>query len=240
MGLDSVELILRTEEEFSIVISDDEAAEVRTVGDFYKLVLSKLEVTPGCLSSKAFYQTRRALVECLGISRRSIRPATELSPLLPEETRLKQWQKIRQQLGLSIPGLRIPDWKKQSLYMRSLFLAAVFSLVLGGLALYRNWPAWLVAILATLLCIPLMMGICNVLIRFNPAFASELPADTAGELARVVLSLNYEHFTTAGSTLKTSDEDVWNKIVDIFCDQLQVRRDEVVPNARIVGDLGVG
>ncbi|MGD0631828.1 MAG: hypothetical protein ABR987_21055, partial [Terracidiphilus sp.] len=60
MGLDSVELVLRTEDEFSIILSDDEAASAITVGDLYNLVLSKLDVTPGCLTSKAFYATRRA------------------------------------------------------------------------------------------------------------------------------------------------------------------------------------
>lgn len=46
MGLDGVEIILRTEEFFAINIGDDEAASVRTVGDFYKLICSKLAVSP--------------------------------------------------------------------------------------------------------------------------------------------------------------------------------------------------
>ena len=40
---------------------------------------------PGCLTSKAFYMTRRALVDALGIPRRSIRRSTKLSPRLPDE-----------------------------------------------------------------------------------------------------------------------------------------------------------
>lgn len=44
MGLDAVEIVLRTEEFFGIVIEDEEAASVRTVGDLYRLVCSKLEV----------------------------------------------------------------------------------------------------------------------------------------------------------------------------------------------------
>jgi len=38
MGLDAVEIVLRTEELFVITIEDDEAAAVRTVGDFYNLI----------------------------------------------------------------------------------------------------------------------------------------------------------------------------------------------------------
>ena len=46
MGLDSVEILIRTEELFVIGINDDEAARVRTVGDLYKLICAKLDVPP--------------------------------------------------------------------------------------------------------------------------------------------------------------------------------------------------
>ena len=46
MGLDAVEIVLRTEEFFGVAITDEEAAAVRTVGDLYSLVCSKLELQP--------------------------------------------------------------------------------------------------------------------------------------------------------------------------------------------------
>ena len=46
MGLDAVEIVLRTEELFAITIKDDEVAAIRTVGHFYQLICSKLNVTP--------------------------------------------------------------------------------------------------------------------------------------------------------------------------------------------------
>jgi hypothetical protein len=46
MGLDAVEIILRVEELYVITIGDDEAATVRTVGDFYNLICSKLNIIP--------------------------------------------------------------------------------------------------------------------------------------------------------------------------------------------------
>lgn len=46
MGLDAVELLLRTEELFAIALSDKEAADIRTVGDLYILICTKLNVTP--------------------------------------------------------------------------------------------------------------------------------------------------------------------------------------------------
>jgi acyl carrier protein len=42
MGLDIVELIMRVEETFILDLPDDECEQVRTVGDLYRLVLTKL------------------------------------------------------------------------------------------------------------------------------------------------------------------------------------------------------
>lgn len=45
MGLDLVELVMRTEEVFAIDLPDEECERVRTVGDLYRLVLDKLDLT---------------------------------------------------------------------------------------------------------------------------------------------------------------------------------------------------
>ena len=42
MGLDTVELVMAVEEEFGITISDEEAQDIRTVGDMYQCVLRKV------------------------------------------------------------------------------------------------------------------------------------------------------------------------------------------------------
>ena len=46
MGLDAVEIILRAEELFAIEIKDEEAARVETVGQFYNVICSKLQIPP--------------------------------------------------------------------------------------------------------------------------------------------------------------------------------------------------
>jgi acyl carrier protein len=240
MGLDAVEIILRTEDEFSIAVGDDEAAVVRTVGDLYNLVLSKLDITPGCLTSKAFYITRRALVNCLQIPRRSIRPATPLGPLLPDETRRTQWQQICKQIGLATPPLRIPGAVKQHLYISTFFVSSAIAAALCIAGLWRGWWAASVIVLSVVLWVALSVASTSVAERMSsPRLATELPADTAGELARVVLSMNYEHFAPPEAPTKPTNEDVWRRLVDIICDQLQVDGAEVVPNARFVDDLGV-
>jgi acyl carrier protein len=240
MGLDSVELVMRTEDEFSITISDDEAAAAITVGDLYKAVLAKLDVTPGCLTSKAFYKTRRALVDTLEIPRRSIRPSTRLSPLLPQETRREKWELIRHSIGLSVPGLRIHGDLKQHIYKRTFFFGSLLAILVCIVCLSLGWRGWIAFPLACVLWIAL--GILSMPVverRSRAKLSTELPTDTAGELAQIVLSLNRDQFEPALTTGELTNEDVWRRLVDIICDQLQVARDEVVPNARFVDDLGV-
>lgn len=239
MGMDSVEIILRTEDEFVISIPDDEAETASTVGGLYNIVLSKLSVTPGCLTSKAFYVTRRALIEVLQVPRRSIRTATTLSPLLPDETRQQQWQRIRESIGLLAPPLRIPGAVKQDLYKRAFFFSSVIAVFVCFASLSLGWWSVPVFVMSVMLWIALTMTTIPLLQRLSPMLASELPADTAGELARIVLGMNYENFASASKGQKPTNEDIWRRLVDIICDQLQVDRDEVVPNARFVDDLGV-
>lgn len=46
MGLDTVELVVAVEEKFQITISDEEAQDMRTVGDMYQCVMGKLMIAP--------------------------------------------------------------------------------------------------------------------------------------------------------------------------------------------------
>ena len=45
MGMDTVEIVLRTEEIFNIDLPDRECERIVTVGDLYRLVLNKLELS---------------------------------------------------------------------------------------------------------------------------------------------------------------------------------------------------
>ena len=69
MGLDSVELICRFEQEFGISIPDEDAERVYRVGEVYELIVSILQpkiwknyITSGkCVSQNLFYQLRQSL-----------------------------------------------------------------------------------------------------------------------------------------------------------------------------------
>ena len=84
MGLDGVELVMEFEESFGIVLSSDEAAAIRTVGDAYRCILLKLDVrrSSHCETARRFYQIRRVLMDQLGVARRAVRPSTPIERAL--------------------------------------------------------------------------------------------------------------------------------------------------------------
>jgi acyl carrier protein len=243
MGLDSVEIVMRTEDEFSITLTDDEAGAVRTVDDLYRLVLSKLDLTPSCLSSKAFYRTRQALVASLQVPRRSIRPSSDLESLLPESTRKQRWQEIEERIDLAFPNLQYPARWRQRFFKLGAITAAILVLTCSTMV-FRLFPGMVSAlaiwVLAFVIWIILLSLINSTFQRYATSLKTELPTQTAGELSRLVLNANYEFFSPASTqNTATSKEYVWKKLVEIICDQLQVAPEEVVPRARFAEDLGV-
>ena len=107
MGLDTVELLLAVEETFQIHLEDAEAGRVATVDDLHRLVLSKLQGQSSgvCLTGVAFYRTRRALVDSLGVDRRQVRTWTPLELLLPRHGRREKWRSIQLLLKYKLPDL---------------------------------------------------------------------------------------------------------------------------------------
>jgi len=244
MGLDAVELVMRTEDEFGISLTDDEAAGATTVGDLYQLVLSKLDLTPSCPSSKAFYRTRQTLVACLDVPRRSIRPSSDLELLFPESTRKRMWHKAAESIELEFPELQYPSrWRERFWKLGagiSAFIVLTFSTIIqhrfeGVVSLFAIWipvfALWMI----------MFAAIHSALERHATPLKTELPCPTAGDLSRLVLTANYQYFPPAATQNSAITKDfVWKKLVDIICDQLQVRPEEVVPNASFVEDLGIG
>ena len=242
MGLDAVELVLRVEEEFNITVEDAEAEKVRTVGDFYQLILTKLDLTPDCQTSKAFFQTRRALVETLGLPRRSIRPATALEPMFPVKDRRRLWSAVASCIELDFPQLGHTRIWKSRFITASLIAASVIVLTCWILA-FRSWGVGggVISFFAAFIGWIVLFGVTDQLLtRWTPFLRDKIPVANAGELARVVMGMNPSFFTqTQENRTRFSKDFVWTKLVQIFCDQLQVDPDEVVPGASIVDDLGV-
>ena len=93
MGLDIVELVMRTEEVFSIDLPDEQCESVRTVGDLYRLVLEKLALP--YLSSIEIETNALAVA-------RPLNPAMQLRPWKTPDVWITLKFLIHEQLGIKI------------------------------------------------------------------------------------------------------------------------------------------
>ena len=110
MGLDSVELIIATEETFGISISDADVEQMVTprhlIDHVRGLVNAKPKVRP-CLSQRAFHRVRQSLVTTTQVDRSSIDLSTRIREIFPKPQRVDSWQSFRQASGLTeLPDLR--------------------------------------------------------------------------------------------------------------------------------------
>ena len=116
MGLDSVELVMRTEKAFGIELPDSEMEKVRTPRDLIEQVCRRLELDlgPQCQSQQAFHRLRKGLMEVLGVPREQIRLETPLADLAPVDDCRPWWPRLRDHIGArDWPELARPKWMRR-------------------------------------------------------------------------------------------------------------------------------
>lgn len=129
MGLDSVEMVLRVEDEFKIRIQDADAERLQTVGQLVRHVQDAvLGARPSivCESAACFYAFRRVLIEELSIARSAVSPQTQLLAVVPVEDRRRVWDAL-DQAGLPLYRLQLV----QTTWQRVFAIAVVLSIVVG-------------------------------------------------------------------------------------------------------------
>ena len=108
MGLDTVELVMAIEDEFSIQILDTDAEAMMTVGQVYEYILAKRGIKRQslCLSAVTFYRLRRVLLKLSNRERHTIRPGTRLEAFAIGHKRREWWAELASKLNLALPALR--------------------------------------------------------------------------------------------------------------------------------------
>jgi acyl carrier protein len=221
MGLESVELVMRMEDEFSINIPDHDAARLTTprlLADYIgqRLGEQARQNEPHCRTQAHFYWLRANLVEQLGLARRAIRPDTALNALLAGDLR-GHWQTLRRSAVFrSLPALRAPAYAAYAVLLAPLT---------AGLAGYaQKWSGELTAIVA--LCAWVLAE------RLKRHLASRLPES----LKTVSDLLPYIGFPQRG---EQTPNDILQRVIALSADQLGIPVESIQPDHRFVQDLGV-
>ncbi len=100
MGLDSVELVMAFEEAFELAIPDEVVASLVTPRHVIDYLHAQLPGTAAgaCLSQRAFYRVRRALIPLSSRARAEIRPSTRFADVLVDDLAMS-WGRLRIELG---------------------------------------------------------------------------------------------------------------------------------------------
>jgi acyl carrier protein len=238
MGLDTVELVMALEEQFGIELKDDDWVRVRTPGDIIDIIVGKVQSADAatCMSRRAFYALRRALIKCCGRQRAEVTPDALLESLISRQRRREDWERLGAELLLgpleaspqlgrtsAWPGLRRPGW------LESLVLGLVVAAGLGALFRWRSgWAGLGMAVVTVVVGWGLTVPWCR-------EFPRELA--TAGQLARRLVAIAPRIFEPEGRRWRRAD--VALVVRDITISELGLKPEDYREDARFVEDLGV-
>lgn len=222
MGLDGVELLLATEEEFQIAISDEEAVKCETPGMLTDLVYSKLRksIHETCPSMHGFYVVRKKMMEYFSLPREKIRPDSKLDDLIYKKNRKNTWKDFLRTLSdgkTMYAPLSKPKWVMVLMVAASflIFVITYFKTNIGYLS-------FIVSIITLAIIQAATSGL-------KVEFPSNL--SLVRDLTRIVSTLD---------TTVWEKEDVYNRVKKIVVDQLGVKESDVYPNSHFIDDLGMG
>jgi acyl carrier protein len=231
MGLELVELVIEVEETFGIIVSDEAAPQLQTVGQLHDYILECRRQTQQqeCPTGHVFRDVRRVLTATTSLPKQAIRPSTELKTVLPPRIRRRAWKRLQQEIPGRLRGLRLP--------FRLGPVLAGGCLVAGVTGTARIVPhvglvhAMVLGVTATV-----AMLLVTFLVARPFALAFPRGVATVGDAARATLPPGYE----VAVKQQMTDEEVWEKLQKIVADTLGVRVERVSPSARFVQDLGAG
>jgi acyl carrier protein len=237
MGLDGVELVIAVEEEFEMVLSDSEAEASMTVGSLVDLVYSRLrhKKEQPCPSQQGFYIVQKKLMDHLDLPRSAIKPETELNTLIPKLNRRRVWNALVKSLTDNKhkrpwPGLVRPRWMGNLVFLHLPGIIFVGT-ILTGFFIVRI-PSHDFFLYLFFAIVPAIVFAIVGMILTTP-FRTEFPPGISQvkDLIRFVKTLDSRIW---------SKEAVFEKIREITVEQLGVKPEQVIPEARWIEDLGVG
>jgi acyl carrier protein len=237
MGLDTVELAMRIEETFDITINDRDAEKIGTVGQAYRYILDRIELSAAapCRSASQFYRIRRALIATTGVVRRSLRPSTRLNDVLPETGRREAWERLGDQAGLTIPRLQLMPLLGLGAFLLSLIPVVGWVGVWGTVG---GFPAdWF--LFRVLVPLPLWAVSLALAYRMFRPLASEIPPECRTIRTLVLATLGQIPRSLEGEPTGWHPNEVWTVLLDLVSELAGIERDRITEETHFVHDLGM-
>ena len=229
MGLDSVELLIDVENAFQIIITDPEAEKIATVGDFYELILKKIDFSKNyqCQSQILFYKLREVISRHCRVERKGITPSTELSTLFSETTIKERWATIQDEVYFKLPGLKRS--KKLLFVLNWSSFILICLAIIAVIVAFNSSNFVLILYAISFIVITYLSWIFTRNMKKHPRYKN------MRDLVQGILPLNIKHLD-----LSIRDKnDVLHILKYLIHDKTGVELDEITLEANIVNDLGL-
>lgn len=205
--LDDVELLTDVERAFDVNVSDDEAAQLFTMGDVFDLVARKFALSGGakCASALSFYQLREALLPWPGLR---ARPSMRLKQL-PPRAQVAFMRAVRAQNGT---------------LARVLSPYSVGAICCGLLSLLALPSAALSLLLLAATCLFSLLAF----LRWPFSHRER----SLGSLAESCVILNYAKLVSRGA--RHSEALLWSSVCELAATRVDVAAAEITRDTRLV------
>jgi acyl carrier protein len=232
MGLDSVEILMKVEDTFSIKIPDQEAQQILTVGDFHNAVWRHVSGKHSslCQSQKLFYTLRRSFADKFEYPSKQLSPATSPDEIFPRMNRRQEYLQFSTDTHLDLPDLVLDrSWQ-------TLLMSVGFASIIGGLLtsltliLFFDYSNWMLLLpVAGIVVTSLFSELLN-------HKRTEIGNATMREFTQQILALNYSKLAKSTGTNRQEMELVINYII---ADKAGLDLEEVTAEKKIGDDLGI-
>ena len=223
MGLETVELVMEIEDEFSIKISDSDAEKMRTVGDLVYLVLRLVNEparpVESCPTASRFYRIRRGLIAA-GVPRATVTPRASIGELVESGASTGDVvATLYSTLHGVVPKLEHSIW--------SIVLQVLIWLIGGTGAVWLSINGYIKSALIVLA----LTGIVWSVVFFNMRTKLRATGLVLGDLIRErqYRDLDLGNRMEIGYT--------FCKVREIVCEQFRVEEDQVSWDTRFIEDL---
>ncbi|WP_435353569.1 hypothetical protein [Emticicia sp. SJ17W-69] len=232
MGLDSVDLLVKIEKTFDISISDPEAEEIETVGDFHNTVWGKLDHRnrEKCISQSLFYKIRQYVIDNFKFQKKDFALTTNLNDVFPIDNRKEFYLKFSQNLKLDVPNLSLNNsWNKFLEYFG-------FTTILGGLLisiiliLFFDYTKW--SLVIPIFGIILTIAISKILEPLRTTITPSLVRDFIPK----IVSLNYSTLSQNAGISRIEMESIMNHLI---ADTAGLELNLITSEKKICHDLGI-
>jgi len=222
MGMDLVEIVMEVEDEFGIVLPDEEVQHVETVGQLYQCVMRKINGRRPipCPGVVAFGRLRRAVIDAGVALRQDVRLDTDLAALFAPVP--QAWEFALRSLGMRLTAPPLPPQRRKVLQVTAtICFAAAVILAIWIVATRSINPPLILSAVATF----------TLFITLSSRLANRPPDDCA--TVRGFL----QRYQSALAPQPASD--AWERVVRIVCRFGGADPASVRPQTHLVHDLGL-